>query len=139
MKRLCRVCKKYKEIICYLIAGVLTTIVSLGVYYICVMTFLNPDIAVQLQAANIISWIASVSFAYVVNSRYVFDSTNTNKIKEIAAFLGSRVTTLLMDMACMFLLVTVAQINDKFGKLIVQVIVMTVNYLLSKFMVFRKK
>lgn len=51
---------KYKEIINYLIFGVLTTVVSLGVYYICVYTFLNPENVVQLQIANIISWVAGV-------------------------------------------------------------------------------
>ena len=47
--------KKYKEIVNYLIVGVLTTVVSLGVYYACVLTFLNPENAIQLQVANIIS------------------------------------------------------------------------------------
>lgn len=55
--------KKYKEIINYLIVGVLTTVVSLGTYYVCVLTVLNPDNALQLQIANIISWIAAVAFA----------------------------------------------------------------------------
>ena len=60
---------KYKEIIMYLIAGVLTTIVSLGVYYLCVLTILDPHNPVQLQAANVISWIAAVTFAYFTNRK----------------------------------------------------------------------
>lgn len=129
---------KYKEIVNYLIVGVLTTVVSLAVYYGCVVTVLDPQIPFQLQAANIISWIAAVTFAYFTNRKYVFESKNTNKGKEALSFVGSRVTTLLMDMACMFLMVTVGGISDKIAKLVVQVIVTVANYVLSKFLVFKK-
>lgn len=131
--------KKHEEIINYLIVGGLTTVVSLAVYYGCVLTFLNPNNGIQLQAANIISWIAAVTFAYFTNRKYVFESKNTNILREAAAFYGSRVLTLFMDMGCMFLIVTLGGTNDKIAKLIVQVIVTIGNYLLSKFLVFRKK
>lgn len=130
--------EKYKEIINYLIVGVLTTVVSLASYYLCVYTFLDPDQPVQLQAANIISWVAAVTFAYFTNRRFVFESKNENRLGEVAAFYGARVATLLMDMACMFLMVTLAGMNDKIAKLAVQVIVTVANYVLSKFLVFRK-
>ena len=55
---------KIKELIMYVIFGVLTTVVSLAVYYGCTLTFLNPDNSVQLQIANVISWVAGVAFAY---------------------------------------------------------------------------
>ena len=64
--------QKYKELINYLIVGGLTTVVSLGVYYGCELTFLNPEVPVQLQAANVLSWIAAVTFAYFTNRKYVF-------------------------------------------------------------------
>ena len=131
--------QKYKELINYLIVGGLTTVVSLGVYYGCVLTFLNPEVAVQLQAANVLSWIAAVTFAYFTNRKYVFESKNENRLQEAAAFYGSRVTTLLLDMLCMFLMVTLLRWNDKVAKLIVQVLVTVANYILSKFLVFRKK
>ena len=83
--------KKYKEIINYLIFGVLTTVVSLATYYICVFTFLNPENPVELQIANIISWIFAVIFAYVTNRKYVFESKEKNKVKEATKFVGSRV------------------------------------------------
>ena len=139
MEKLISLYKRYKEIVNYLIVGGLTTVVSLGVYYGCVLTILDPEVAVQLQAANIISWIAAVTFAYFTNRKFVFESKNENKLKEAAAFYGSRVTTLLMDMGCMFLMVTLLGWNDKIAKLIVQVIVTVANYVLSKFIVFRKK
>ena len=131
--------QKYKELINYLIVGGLTTVVSLGVYYGCVLTFLNPEVPVQLQAANVLSWIAAVTFAYFTNRKYVFESKNEKRLQEAAAFYGSRVTTRLLDMFCMFLMVTLMGWNDKVAKLIVQVLVTVANYILSKFLVFRKK
>lgn len=139
MNRLIDLYKKYRELISYLIVGGLTTVVSLGVYYGCVLTFLDPEVAVQLQAANVLSWIAAVTFAYFTNRKYVFESKNENRLQEAAAFYGSRVTTLLFDMLCMFLMVTLMGWNDKVAKLIVQVLVTVANYILSKFLVFRKK
>lgn len=129
---------KYKEIINYLIAGVLTTVVSLAVYYLCTATFLDADNSVQLQAANVISWICSVAFAYATNRKYVFESKDPHIVKEAVKFTGSRVTTLLMDMAIMFVMVTLLHQNDKIAKLISQVVVIVTNYVMSKLLVFRK-
>ena len=131
--------KKYKEIINYLIVGVLTTVVSLGVYYACVLTFLNPENAIQLQVANIISWVAAVTFAYFTNRKFVFESKNPDMLKEASAFVGARVATLLMDMLCMFVMVTCMGLSDKIAKLVVQVIVTVANYIFSKIFVFQKK
>ena len=82
MNKIKELYQKYKEIINYLIFGVLTTVVSLVTYYICVFTVLNPDNAIQLQIANVISWIISVAFAYITNRKFVFESNEENKIKE---------------------------------------------------------
>ena len=129
---------KYRELIRYLIVGVLTTVVSLGTYYICVETFLNPEAAIELQIANVISWVAAVTFAYVANRIYVFESKNQNILSEIALFFTARVGSLLLDMGIMFVLVTIMGVNDKIAKLEVQVIVTVANYILSKLFVFRK-
>ena len=130
---------KYKEIINYLKFGVLTTLISLIVYYGLTYTIINPDNALMLQVANVISWIAGVLFAYFTNRKYVFESQNTNRIKEFTSFVGARVTTLLLDMAIMGLGVTILHGNDKIMKLISQVLVIVGNYILSKVFVFRKK
>ena len=63
--------RKYREIINYLIVGVCTTLVSLGTYYGLVLTVLDPKDPVKLQAANIISWVAAVTFAYFTNRIFV--------------------------------------------------------------------
>ena len=131
--------EKYGEIVRYLIVGMLTTIVSLGAYYGCVFTFLNPRSALQLQLANIISWIAAVTFAYVMSRIYVFQSKQKNIMQEIISFYSARLLTLFMDMAIMFLMVTLCGTNDKLAKLVVQVVITVANYVFSKIFVFREE
>lgn len=130
---------KYKEIINYLIFGVLTTIVSMGTYYGSVNTFLNPNDGFQLQIANIFSWTNGVIFSYITNRKFVFRSKEKNKIKEASKFVTSRVATLLMDMIIMFIGVTILKFNDKILKIFSQVLVVLSNYLLSKVVVFKKE
>ena len=130
---------KYKEIILYLVFGGLTTAVSLGIYYGLTLTVLDPNNAVQLQIANVVSWIGAVAFAYFTNRKFVFDSKNQNKVKEAGKFVAARITTLLMDMLVMFLGVTVFHFSDKIMKLVAQVVVLIGNYIFSKFIVFKKE
>ena len=131
--------RKYREQINYLIVGGLTTVVSLAAYWLCTSTFLNPADSLQLQAANVISWICAVTFAYFTNRRFVFYSKEQNKWKEAGKFFLSRVTTLGMEMAIMWLGVTVLGINDRIVKLVAQVIIIIANYVFSKLLVFTKK
>ena len=130
---------KHREIINYLIVGVLTTVVSLVTYYGCVLTVLDPGKALQLQTANVLSWIAAVAFAYLTNRKYVFESTSRDVLREASSFVASRIGTLLMDMAIMFVGVTLLGFNDKIMKLVVQVVVTVANYVFSKIFVFKKK
>lgn len=139
MNKIKELYSKYKEIINYLIVGVLTTAVSLAVYYILVFTILNPGNAIELQIANIISWIAGVAFAYFTNRKYVFESKEKNKIKEATKFVSARVATLLMDMLIMFIGVTLIGISDKIVKLISQIVIIIANYIFSKLFVFNSK
>ena len=106
MKKLFSIYKKHEEVINYLIIGVLTTVVSLLTYYVCVGTFLNPKVAIELQIANIISWIISVAFAYVTNRIFVFKSKSKKILNEIWKFVSSRLLSLILDMLMMYLLVT---------------------------------
>ncbi len=131
--------EKIGEIVRYLIVGVLTTIISLIVYYGLVYTILNPENGIELQIANVVSWVISVIFAYVTNRIFVFKSKEEKKLKEISKFFGSRIVTLLMDMAIMFVGVTILRGNDKIFKLVSQVVVIISNYVLSKLFVFQKK
>ena len=143
MKKLWNWCwdmyRKYKEIINYLIVGGLTTVLSLGVYYGSVLTFLNPKNEVQLQIANILSWTAGVVFSYFMNRIFVFESKEQNKIKEAGKFISSRIVTLLMDMFIMGVFVSLLHFNDKIMKLVSQVVITVSNYVFSKLFVFKKK
>ncbi len=129
---------KYKEIINYLIFGVLTTLISLITYYALTFTMLNPNSSIELQIANIISWCVGVLFAYFTNRKFVFNSKNNDRLKEFITFTGARVTTLILDMLIMFIFVTTLKFNDKIFKLISQVLVVIGNYILSKLIVFKR-
>ena len=138
-KSMVKLYRNYEEIINYLIAGGLTTIVSLAAYYICVLTFLDPADPLKLQMANVISWVLAVAFAYGINRSFVFKSKSENRFMEAVRFVGARVTTLLMDMAVMYVFVTLLGGSDKIGKLFSQVVVLVGNYLFSKLFVFAGK
>ena len=75
--------QKYKELVNYLIVGVLTTLVSWATYYVCVEWMLNPDIYWQLQVAVLLRWVSGVIFAYFTNRKYVFESKNTKSISNV--------------------------------------------------------
>lgn len=134
-----KIYKKYQEIINYLIFGILTTIISLATYYLLVFTIIDPNKAIELQIATIISWIFSVTFAYFTNRLFVFNSKNKHMLNELLNFFISRLFVLFLDMLLMYILVTKLHFNDKIIKLIVQVIVIITNYILSKLIVFKKK
>ena len=126
------------ELFRYFVVGVLTTVVSLSVYYGLVLTVLDAKKPLQLQAANVLSWIAAVTFAYVCNRVFVFRSHSRNILREAAAFYSARLGTLLTEMIFMFLLVTVLGLNDKIIKLVMQFVVIALNYVFSKLFVFRE-
>lgn len=128
-----------KELVNYLIVGILTTIVSYGVYYLITISMLDPNNKIELQIANIISWICAVVFAYFTNRKYVFKSKEKNMLKEGSKFCLSRVFTLLLDMLTMFIMVSLLHINDRLSKLVSQVLITIGNYIISKFFVFNKK
>jgi len=131
--------KKHKEIINYLIVGGLTTVVSLGSYYLFTATFLDPNNPVLLQVANISSWILAVLFAYFANRIFVFESKDSNILNEMKKFFMARVGTLLLDMAIMYIMVSLLNINDRVAKLVVQVVVTILNYVFSKLFVYNSR
>ncbi len=130
---------KNKEIINYLIFGILTTVVSLATYYALVLTILDAKNPIELQIANVISWITCVTFAYITNKLYVFEKTNKPLIKEMIEFYTSRLLALFIDMTIMFIGVTILNINDSIIKLLNQIIIITVNYIISKLFIFKKE
>ncbi len=133
--------KKYQEIINYLIVGVLTTVVSIVTYFIFSL-ILDIENNILFILANVLSWICAVVFAYITNKKFVFNTTTSSKKEELkvfSMFVSSRITTLLIELAFMFITVKVILINDKIAKVIAQFIVIVLNYVLSKLFVFKKK
>ncbi len=137
-----KIYKKYKEIILYLIFGVLTTIVSLGSKYILLFVLLDAKDPLQLQISIILSWMIAVIFAYVTNRIFVFNSKNEKKIKEFISFIIARISTLLLEMLIMWFFVTFLKLDSKMYviifTLISQVAVVIANYILSKLFIFKK-
>ena len=133
---------KYKEIINYLIFGILTTLVNLITKYILLFTILNPTNGFQLQIAIIISWVVAVIFAYFTNRKFVFESKNQNKLKEFISFVVARIATLLLEMFIMWFFVTLLKLNSDLYvvifTLVAQVAVVIGNYIFSKLFVFKK-
>ena len=123
--------KKYEEIINYLIFGVLTTIVSILSYAL--FRFFNINYIIS----NILSWIISVTFAFITNKIYVFKSKENKILNEAIKFYLSRITSLLIELVIMYLAVDILNINDMISKIIVQFIVIVLNYIFSKIFVFK--
>ena len=129
---------QYKEIINYLVFGVLATLVNFVSYYI-----FAKLLGIEEVISSGLSWFCSVLFAYITNKLFVFESkTETKKafLKEMMLFFLARVGSgILCDVGTFALMVKVFNINDIFSKIVTQVMVVIVNYLFSKLIIFRKK
>lgn len=124
---------KYKSLILYLIFGVLTTIINVITYHVCYeITHITNLIS------TVIAWIIAVAFAYVTNKLFVFESKHAGSeaIKEAIKFFACRIGTGLIEIAFMYVFVDVLTFNGTVMKLITNVIVIIVNYIASKFIIF---
>ena len=125
------------ETLRYIFFGGLTTLVNLVVYRVCRVLF-----HFSVDAANITSIILAILFAYFVNSRLVFQTkadTFREHFQEFVKFLSARASTMLIETFGLKLMVDVIHMNDFLGKVLIQVIVMILNYVFSKLLVFRQK
>ncbi len=130
--------RNYKEIINYLVFGVLATVVNFVSYYI-----FARIIGIDEVISSGLSWFASVLFAYITNKLFVFDSKTVTKkelIKECISFFLARVLSgILCDVGTFAVMVKVFKINDIIAKIVTQVMVVIVNYIFSKFIIFKNK
>lgn len=129
---------EYKEVINYLVFGVLAMFINFISYFIFARL-----IKIDEVVSSGLSWFCSVLFAYITNKLFVFDSKTENKkelIKELISFFLARVASgILCDVGTFALMVKVLNINDIISKVVTQVMVVIVNYIFSKFIIFRKK
>lgn len=121
------------SVIRYIFFGGCTTMVNL------VSFFILRKLNVELNIANIISIIVAILFAYIVNSKYVFqDKCETLKdhIQPFCKFVSARLLTMVIEVGGVWLLVEVMGMNGMVGKFCTQFIVLALNYIFSKFFVF---
>ena len=135
--------RKYRELIVYFIVGCLTTLVSWVVYAAGVELF-HWSVAVS----NAVSWVAAVTFAYIANKLWVFRSYSWSPLfvlHEAALFVGARILTGLFEIAAVPLLVRFGMdwkfmgVRGMWAKILVSAIVMVLNYVFSKLIVFKEK
>ena len=129
--------KKHKAIILYLIFGGLTTLINIGVYWLCERVF-----GLSTAPSNIIAWVAAVLFAFVTNKIYVFESKNKDiklVLKELGNFIFYRLISGGIDMGIMLVGVDLMHIDSMIVKVFSNVIVVILNYIASKYIIFRKK
>ena len=128
---------KYMNIILYAVFGVLTTVVNIVVYWIAA----HP-LALPVMVSTVIAWIAAVLFAYVTNRKWVFHSQaqGTKEIvQELVSFFACRLATGVVDWACMFIFVDLLHFNDVIIKAAANVLVIILNYVASKLVIFKHK
>lgn len=129
--------EKYKDIIPYAFFGVCTTVVNILSYAI-FARWLGWDV----MPSTIVAWVLAVLFAYLTNRKWVFKSTakGTNEIvREICSFFACRIATGVLDWAMMYIFVERLAFNDVFIKTLANVAVIILNYVASKFVIFKKK
>ena len=134
----------YREQVLYLIFGGLTTVVDWGVsfllYYFWGTAIENT--VYLIHVANILAWTAAVLFAFVTNRKWVFQSRRHGFLPvlgELGAFAGGRVLTLLLQEGMFFVFFDLLSWTEYAIKLIAAVLVIVLNYIISKLLVFRKK
>lgn len=130
-----------RETVLYLVFGVLTTVVS----YVSALIFYSTlplDGTALNMVSNILSWILSVSFAFVTNKLFVFQSKSWDKkrmLRELPSFVSARLLSLGVELAGMWLLVDCLLVPFALSKLLINVVVVILNYVFSKWLIFTKK
>ena len=137
MDMIIKLMKKHKSFIFYGIFGVMTTIVNLVVYNLCYY-----QMGISNTLSNVFAWILAVTFAYLTNKSWVFGSKSWAwevLKKEVPAFISCRLATGIMDIVIMFIFVDILGWHAMLMKVISNVLVIILNYVFSKLIIFKKK
>lgn len=127
-----KVKENIREIVLYVVFGCLTTLISIVSYW-----FSTRGIGVGYQYANALSWIVAVAFAFATNKIFVFrDKGRTSQ--KLILFWVSRLFTLILETGLLYLGIELLGINDFTAKIFIQAVVIVVNYLMGKLVVFRR-
>lgn len=126
-----------KELFNYAIFGFGATLTNIISYYI-----LADLIGIDYLVSNALAWIFAFLFAYVTNKLWVFESKSWDKeqsVPEFIEFFGFRLFTGILDMVLMYLFVSIMLMDGLFSKIIVNIIVIIINYVASKFIIFKER
>ena len=127
---------KYRELIMYAITGVGATLINTVAYII-----LADLVGINYVVSNIIAWILAFIFAFYSNKIWVFESNSHDVKKTVIEFIEfgtARLSTGILDTLLMVLFVSILNINDVLSKIVVNIIIIIINYLASKFIIFKK-
>lgn len=128
---------KYNDLVIYLIFGVLTTLVNYIVYLPC-----HNMLGISASVSNMIAWAAAVAFAFVTNKPFVFRSYDWSAktvVPELVKFVGTRVGSGALETLILFVTADLLHWDGNLWKIITSVLVVVLNYVGSKLLVFRKK
>ncbi len=127
--------RQQREIILYLFFGGCAFIVSIGTYWVA-----NVLWGINALVANILSWSLAVLFAFATNHKWVFQQDEESAqggLTTLVHFVQGRVATLVVEEAILFVFITYLAFNSMAIKVFAQIVVIVLNYLISKFCVFR--
>ena len=126
---------KIKEILWYAFFGLLTTLVNIISFYLLDKTGMN------VYLNNFIAWFVAVLFAFITNKLYVFNSKSMDKkvvLKEILSFFFFRILSLGIDMAGMYICLSILNLGKMLSKVLINIIAIIANYIFSKIFIFKK-
>ena len=122
-----------RELILYVVFGAFTFFVNLISYF-----FFANILNINYLVSNAIAWFLSVLFAYITNRTWVFESKSPKILKEMSLFFGGRIFSGAVDMVLMYTFIDLLVFNDSISKIVVQIIVIVLNYVFSKLIVFKE-
>lgn len=128
--------EKYRDVIPYLFFGVVTTIINIVVYW-----FAAHILHMSTVPATVLAWIITVLAAYLTNRKWVFhsDAEGSREIlAEICKFFAARLATGIFDWVFMYVTVDRLRWSDVVMKFLANVVVVVLNYIFSKWVIFRK-
>ena len=132
-----RLFDQHREVILYLFFGGLTFVISMASYTICLKL-----LGMNELIANVISWILAVLFAFFTNRKWVFNGERDSAKgfwAQMLSFFGGRIFTLIVEELILLVFVTWLKLDGVAVKAVAQVVVIVLNYFISKFFVFRGK
>ncbi len=137
MQIILKLMKKYRSFLSYAVFGVLTTVVNIVIYNTC---YYSADLSNTFS--NILAWVAAVAFAFVTNKLWVFESRSWKREvlrHEVPSFISCRAATGVLDLVIMYFCVDIMAWPAFLMKILSNILVIILNYVFSKLVIFKKK